>query len=140
VTRFAGVRISATFSTPANAAILFPEYNRDRAKYREAVQLAAQWICDELVSPGLAREAASEGKNITPLIANVRRSFSNTGLSNPQHVLLPIAQALAADKRVGIRNVGPAHRHSQGRTCPQPKMTKHPHDDFRPLGHYQPSG
>jgi hypothetical protein len=42
-----------------NPATLFPEYNEDPAKYREAVHPAAQWIRDEL----FRRTLAEPGEN-----------------------------------------------------------------------------
>lgn len=105
-----------------NAATLFPEYDQNRAKYREAVHLAAQWIRDELFRRALAQTAVSEEKNIIVFTAEgnaVGKSSAlaytgdreraqivlDTTLSNPHHAHLLIGQALAADKRVGIRYV-----------------------------------
>ena len=105
-----------------NAATLFPEYNQNRAKYREAVHPAAQWIRDELFRRALAQRLVPEIKNrvvftIGGNAVGKSTALAYTGdrqkaqivfdstLSNPEHAKRLIAQALAAGKLVGIRYV-----------------------------------
>jgi hypothetical protein len=63
-----------------NAATLFDEYNVDRAKYRDAVHPAAQWIRDELFRRAIAEEAP-EGMNRIVFTAGSNAAGKSTAIA-----------------------------------------------------------
>lgn len=104
-----------------NAATLFDEYNADRAKFRDAVHPAAQWIRDELFQRALG-EKPDTGKNRVVFTAGSNAAGKSTALSfsgareaaqavfdstfaSPQHAQRLIDQALAAGKPITIHYV-----------------------------------
>jgi hypothetical protein len=108
-----------------NAATLFPEYNQDPAKYREAVHPAAQWVRDELLRRALA-ELGEEGDGRIIFTAGGNAAGKSTAvavggvsgeaqvvldstLSNPQHApSLQRPMRLNAAKTPGIFPAPPA--------------------------------
>jgi predicted kinase len=104
-----------------NAATLFPEYNEDPAKYREAVHPAAQWIRDELLRRALAEPEGNgdgriiftaggnaAGKSTAVAIGGVSAEAQvvlDSTLSNPQHAERLVRMAVDAGKAVGIIHV-----------------------------------
>jgi hypothetical protein len=101
-----------------DAATLFKEYNRDRAKYRVAVHPAATWIRDELFRRSLDARAP-EGHNRVAFTAGSNAAGKSTAIaftremsraqvvfdstfSDRKHAGRLVDQALASDKRVTI--------------------------------------
>ena len=104
-----------------DAATLFDEYNRDRAKFRVALHLAATWIRDELFRRTLA-ETAPEGRNRVVFTAGGNAAGKSTALavtgiahraqivfdstfSNPDHAHQLMEEALGAGKTVTVVHV-----------------------------------
>jgi hypothetical protein len=104
-----------------NAATLFPEYNENPAKYREAVHPAAQWIRDELLRRALAEPGGSgdgriiftaggnaAGKSTAVAIGGVSGEAQvvlDSTLSNPEHAERLVRMAVDAGKAVGVIHV-----------------------------------
>lgn len=101
-----------------DAATLFKEYNRDRAKYRVAVHPAATWIRDELFRRAIEVKAP-EGRNRVAFTAGSNAAGKSTAiaftnessraqaifdstLSNRKHASRMVHQALAAEKCVTV--------------------------------------
>ena len=104
-----------------DAATLFDEYNRDRAKYRVAVHPAATWIRDELFRRALA-ETAPEGRNRVVFTAGGNAAGKSTAVavtgsakqaqvvfdstfSNPEHAKKLMDQVLGSGKTVVVLHV-----------------------------------
>jgi hypothetical protein len=104
-----------------DAAMLFDEYNRDRAKYRVAVHPAATWIRDELFRRALA-ETAPEGRNRVVFTAGGNAAGKSTAVavtgsakqaqvvfdstfSNPEHAKKLMDQVLGSGKTVVVLHV-----------------------------------
>lgn len=104
-----------------NAATLFEEYNSDRAKYREAVHPAAQWIRDELFRRALAEPdkkgndrvvftagGNAAGKSTAVAAAGVNGEAQvvlDSTFSNPEHAKGLVQMALDAGKTVSVIHV-----------------------------------
>jgi len=104
-----------------NAAALFEEYNADRARYRDAVHPAAQWIRDELFRRALA-EKPPEGRNRIVFTAGSNAAGKTTAINfsgardaaqavfdstfaSLEHAQRLIDQAIAAGARITIHYV-----------------------------------